>query len=283
MRVVLCWHQPLRKWDVTNEMLPYITQTYGPPRNFIYGIATQTYFGPSNPPANATAAQLVALCRPGIEGQVDEGPSTTNEAGRRQWLAAAQQYQLPGGLMSYEGGPGTAYGEGVLTNIGNAIQMHREPAMKAEVKYNLAQAWWDLGAGLAMQFTLSSSYQRFGQYGLTDDLNNPDRNSKYQAMRELVGGGPLATTPRLAARGALQLYPNPAVAAVRLRYAAPATQAARVEITNALGQVVQQRHVTLQVGANEVELSARPLAAGLYHVRLVSADGTVTQTLEVTR
>ncbi len=193
VRVVMCWHEPLRKWDVSQQMLPYLNATFGPPSNYLYAIGTQSYFGPASPPANATAAQLVALCRDGIDNQVDEGPTTVNEAGRKQWIAAAAQWQLPGGLVSYEGGPGTAYGEGNTTNMGEAIQMHREPAMKDEVKHNLAASWWDLGGGLAMQFTLSGSYQRYGQYGLTDDLTNPDRNSKYQAMRELVGplGGTL--------------------------------------------------------------------------------------------
>ncbi|UYZ61489.1 T9SS type A sorting domain-containing protein [Hymenobacter weizhouensis] len=284
VRVVLCWHQPLRKWDVSQVMLPYINQTFGPPKNFIYAIATQTYFNPVNPPANATAAQLVALCRPGIVGLVDEGPTTVNEAGRRQWVQAAQQWQLPGGLMSYEGGPGTAYGEGNTTNIGNAIQMHREPAMKDEVKYNLAQAWWDLGAGLAMQFTLSSGYQRYGQYGLTDDLGNPDRNAKYQAMRELVGGPTtLATTPRAASPDALQLYPNPTAATFRLRYAAPTAQRAQVEVSNTLGQVVHHTSVALRSGPNDLELPAHFLPAGLYHVRLTTAQATATQALQVVR
>jgi hypothetical protein len=38
-----------------------------------------------------------------------------------------------------------------------------------------------------MQFRLVSQYNRFGTFGLTDDINNPDRNSLFQAVRELIG------------------------------------------------------------------------------------------------
>jgi hypothetical protein len=34
-----------------------------------------------------------------------------------------------------------------------------------------------------MQFTLSSDYSRYGCWGLTDDITNPNRNSKYKAAQ----------------------------------------------------------------------------------------------------
>lgn len=278
VRVLLCWHQPLRKWDMSQEMLPYLNATFGPPRNYLYAIGTQSYFGPNNPPAAATAAQLVSLCRPGIVGQVNEGPSTVNEAGRMQWVAAATQWQLPGGLVSYEGGPGTAYGEGNTTNMGNAIQMHREPAMKDEVKYNLKESWWDLGAGLAMQFTLSSSYQRYGQYGLTDDLTNPNRNSKYQAMRELVGPlGPLSARPAVAP-ATLQVRPNPGQAGSSVEVTLTdlvAGQLVTVQLRDLLGRLVLRRTLIPAAPTAELRLDLPPATApGVYVVTVQGAGPT---------
>jgi hypothetical protein len=67
--------------------------------------------------------------------------------------------------------------------------MHRHPTMKDALKYNLAQGFWDLGANLHMHFLLSGPYTRYGCYGLTDDVTQPERNSKFQAMRELIAQG----------------------------------------------------------------------------------------------
>jgi hypothetical protein len=59
-------------------------------------------------------------------------------------------------------------------------------------------------ANLAMQFTLAGSYSRYGGYALTDDINIPDRNSLFQAVRDLMGAGPAigaaSTRPALAPR-----------------------------------------------------------------------------------
>ena len=45
-----------------------------------------------------------------------------------------------------------------------------------------------MGGHLAMHFLLSSGYTRYGSFGLTDDINFPERNFKYAALRELAGG-----------------------------------------------------------------------------------------------
>ena len=280
VRVVLCWHQPLRKWDVSQQMLPYLNTTFGPPKDYLYAIGTQTYFNPVGPaPATATAAQLLALCRPNIDAQVDEGPTTVNEAGRVQWVAAAAQWQLPGGLVSYEGGPGTAYGEGYTTNMAEAIGMHRLPAMKAEVKYNLKESWWDRGAGLAMHFTLSGSYQRYGQYGLTDDLTLPDRNAKYQAMRELVG--PLGPLP-VRLTSFVAEHQGPDYARLRWTTASEANSAQFVVERSADGLRFDAAGQLAAAGSStEARAYAWPdpqplVALTYYRLRQLDQDGTAT-------
>ena len=279
VRVVLCWHQPLRKWDVSQQMLPYLNTTFGPPKNYLYAIGTQSYFSPANPAPTATAAELLALCSPAIDAQVDEGPATVNEAGRRQWVAAAADWQLPGGLVSYEGGPGTAYGEGNTTNMTEAIGMHRLPGMKDAVKHNLKDSWWDQGAGLAMHFTLSGSYQRYGQYGLTDDVALPNRNAKYQAMRELVG--PLGTLPVQLTAFAAELQ-GPAHALLRWTTASE-THSARFVVERSVDglQFVAAGQLAAAGSSTQPRAYAWPdpqplTALTYYRLRQLDHDGTAT-------
>ena len=77
---------------------------------------------------------------------------------------------------------------GNLTNIDNVIAAERDPGMGELLKYNYGEAFLDLGGAMAMHFILSSSYQRYGSFGLTDDITNPERNSKYGALRDLAAG-----------------------------------------------------------------------------------------------
>jgi hypothetical protein len=56
-------------------------------------------------------------------------------------------------------------------------------------KQNFADCYWNLGGNLAMQFTLSGNYNRYGAWGLTDDVGKPDHNSLFQTVRELIGSG----------------------------------------------------------------------------------------------
>ena len=55
------------------------------------------------------------------------------------------------------------------------------------ITHSYRNGWADLGGGLALYFTLASSYNRYGCWGLTDDPANPDRNAKMAAVRALCG------------------------------------------------------------------------------------------------
>ena len=54
------------------------------------------------------------------------------------------------------------------------------------LKLNYIEGWKNIGGGLAMYFTLSSEYNRYGCWGLTDDYTNPERNYKMQAVRKII-------------------------------------------------------------------------------------------------
>jgi len=187
VRVMLCGHQPMRKWDV-EPMRQYINDTFGPPKNYIYAVACQTYFGGAAAHGGGrynrySVQQLLQAAHDDITSQITD--TGTNEAGRTQWIAMAASWNLTGGFCSYEGGPD--YGGGGTGNLANRILCNRDPGMATEFKYNLDDAFFALGANLATQFTLTSAYTRYGCWGLTDDVTNPDRNYKFQAARDLLG------------------------------------------------------------------------------------------------
>lgn len=182
VRVVLCSHAPMLKWWV-EPMLQYVKKTFGEPSNYLYAIACQGYFD-----LPATAGQsveaILAAAKTSITGQIDE-TGGTNEAGRKQWIAKAKTWNLSGGFLIYEGGPSEAIGD--TTNVARRIMAERDSGMGELMKYNYGPGFLDLGGTLAMQFTLSSGYTRYGCWGLTDDINKPDRNFKYRALQSLVG------------------------------------------------------------------------------------------------
>lgn len=200
VRVVLCSHKPMLKWWV-EPMLQYVNTTFGAPKNYIWAIGCQTYFS-GGEDAGESTAKILADCHADIQSQIDE-TGGVNEAGRKQWIAHAQTWGLAGGFVSYEGGPD--HGGGGTVNMANRILAERDIQMGELLKYNYDTAFLALGGALAMQFTLSSGYNRYGCWGLTDDIANPNRNYKYAAMKSIVGG------PSSVRHTALRIEPSPLV------------------------------------------------------------------------
>jgi hypothetical protein len=169
-----------------SSMLKYLSDNYGPPKNYIYTTAIPLYYGgdaAAGKPGteNFTVAQIIDAMRASSDADV------TNR--RNAITLASTTYQLPGGHSSYEGGPDLGAGEGLTANLANRIRAVRDAAQKDVYKRNFATNFWDLGGNIAMQFTLASPYNRYGAWGLTDDINIPDRNFLFAAVREMIGAG----------------------------------------------------------------------------------------------
>lgn len=201
IRVVLCSHQPMLKWWV-EPMLQYIDNTFGAPSSFIYSIACQTYFGGGAQQGESTT-KILDDCHASINASMNE--TSGNEAGRVQWIAKANEWNLEGGFSSYEGGP--AHGGGSTTNVQNRILAERTMRMCDEMRYNLEEGFANLGGTLAMQFTLTSSYNRYGCWGITDDVNVPHRNYKFRCMMDMIND--LATSVTELESNSIHVYPNP--------------------------------------------------------------------------
>jgi len=187
VRVVLCTHAPNLKWWLETHMIPYINSHYPghTAKDFLYAIARQTYFGGplANGNGTGTVQQILDGCHSDITSQISQ--TTGDQAGRLQWIQKAAAWQLTGGCCSYEGG--NDFGGGSTTNIANRIRAVRDPRMGDEVYYNFGDAFFAIGGNIACNLELASGYNRYGCWGLTDDIKYPDRNYQFQAGRQLLG------------------------------------------------------------------------------------------------
>jgi hypothetical protein len=238
VRVVLCSHKPMLKWWVI-PMLDTIAVLSGPPKNSIYAIASQTYFG-GGADKGESVDKILADCREDIDAQIDE-TGETNEAGRKQWVKLAHDRGLAGGYCSYEGGPD--HGGGSTDNIANRIIAERDQRMGDVWTYNYDNAFFQAGGNLAMQFTLSSAYTRYGCWGLTEDITDPERNVKYRAAKLLAEKYPAKVFPVTTGNGTRR-FSALAVSTIgeRIRIAYSLRAPADVVITarNSKGQLLKR-------------------------------------------
>ena len=163
-------------------MLDYLKAVDSDPKKYIYAISLPAYYGGKGASGEAgtenySVDQLICNMQTGIDN---------TKADRMAMIALAKQFDLPGGFCAYESGPDI--GGGNRVNIANRIRAIRDPRQRDLYKRNFADCFWDLGGNLAMQFTLSGPYSRYGAWGLTDDLSKPDRNALFQEVRQLIGG-----------------------------------------------------------------------------------------------
>jgi hypothetical protein len=192
VRPVLSWHIGFSRTEY-QTMLAYINSTYGPPNTKIYGIAGASYFNASGATNNASISTILTKMSQN---------SDANVAGRQELVGYANTYGIKS--LGYEGGPDN--GGGSTTNIANRIGANRDPGMATVITHDLRDNWFPTGSDLFMYFTLSSPYTRYGCWGLTDDPANPDRNSKFGAIRNLLlVTGPSVPTNLVATGGNTQV------------------------------------------------------------------------------
>ena len=272
VRVVLCSHQPMLKWWV-EPMLQYVNTNFGPPSNYIYAIGSQTYFS-GGADAGESVAEILADCHASISAQIND--VGVNEAGRTQWIAKASNWNLPGGYVSYEGGPD--HGGGSTVNISNRILAERSEGMCDEMRYNFDDAFIQLGGRLAMQFTLTSSYNRYGCWGLTDDVNIPHRNFKLACIQELLPDDPVNIENPELGNEALSVYPNPSSGAFLLEFELENKSVCSARIINAQGVLIKEvfTQIEFSSGVHQVELNAQ-LPAGLYFLKVNLGSQEFTQ------
>lgn len=190
--------------DIAEQVLKNVATYRGRPSSLIYGIATAPYFYLAENVAassSATTTQILA--------SLDKSLSTENEpyfaAGvnvngsfvRKAYnggdytgashKALADFYGIKS--LAYEGGPD------LLQNPANRtakIAANRSDKMGELVKREISQ-WFGCGNDLFMHFSLSSGWDQYGYWGLTNDpkdLTGP----KYQAARAVAQSAKSAFT-----------------------------------------------------------------------------------------
>ncbi len=161
--------------------LEYMNSQYGPPENYLYGIGVAHY-------SHGYLGDIDRILDDYILSTVQKSKD------RIYWINLADSWNLPGGYCSYEGGPGLNWVYiGDNSNSINFIPAHRDPSMAAVLRFNLLDHFLEIGGKMPIHFQLTTAYSRYGCWGLTDDVSYPDRNSKFQAIKEVMGD---VTTPQ---------------------------------------------------------------------------------------
>jgi uncharacterized protein (TIGR03437 family) len=174
VRVVYAWWTIFP--DQYEAVLNWVKQTYGPPSQFFYALAQTHYFSDSQATSNAITAGVLAAMR----ADSDNGIGNTDAL-----HAVAQTFGLQ--HVVYEGGPDS--GGGSATNVGNRILANRDPGMRDLIEHDMRDNWFGRGGDLYMYFTLSGAYNRYGCWGLTEDIVSLN-TVKFQAVQDLVGEPP---------------------------------------------------------------------------------------------
>ncbi|MBN1561559.1 T9SS type A sorting domain-containing protein [candidate division KSB1 bacterium] len=282
IRVVLCSHAPMLKWWV-QPMLDYIKKTFGDVNQFVYALACQTYYS-GGADAGESVDKILQDCRASIASQMDEPGG--NQAGRKQWIAKAAEFGLPGGFCSYEGGPD--HGGGSTTNLDNRISAERSAGMGDVFKYNIDDAFFQLGANLAVQFTLTSAYNRYGCWGLTDDIADPNRNAKFQAARDLIVTSRVISRQAILGYDLAANYPNPFNPETTIAFSIPQPEYIRLEIFDVSGKKVRilaDRHFAAGQHALHWDGAAQNglVASGVYFYRLQAGSFAKTKSMLLLR
>ncbi len=176
VRVVSSWQVGWSPPDDNyRRQMAHIDANFGPPAELIWGLGVAPYFNAHDAADDATVQQLLDAMRASSDASVE---------GRSLVLEVAREYQLPGGLLAYEGGPDT--GGGSEVNVAHRIEAQRHDEMGELIQHDLVDNWFGIGGGLFMHFTLDGPYSRYGCWGLTDDITDPDRNAKFAAIRAVM-------------------------------------------------------------------------------------------------
>ncbi|MEE9439899.1 MAG: T9SS type A sorting domain-containing protein [Saprospiraceae bacterium] len=261
IRIVMSNHKPMLKWWV-KPTLQYINTNFGPPSSYIYALSTQTYFTGGH--SMLSVDELLDKCHENIVEQMDE--QSGNEAGRLQWIQMGKDWNLTGGLLSYEGGPD--HGGGSLSNINNKIKAERNERMCDIMKFNIDTSFLQVGGELGMHFMLSSPYMRYGSYGLTDDIDKPYRNFKMACVKDMLDNFTAVKENEINKSSNFEVYPNPILDKFSIDFNIKKSQNVSISVYNILGSKIMTL-VDKRFGSGKhTESFQVTLDEGIYFVNL---------------
>jgi hypothetical protein len=155
---------------MVRKQVEFIAGTYGPPSQFIYGIAGAPYIGPGDAFKARDDLTLDDIFNQGFpEGFV------WVKSVMLQYDVLARYYRLHS--LCYEGA--TAL-EGAHS-LPIKILANRDPRIEKTITDYL-NFWYSQGGGLFMYYNLAGSYSKYGCWGLTDDIRKMTPKLKATAI-----------------------------------------------------------------------------------------------------
>jgi hypothetical protein len=165
------------------DMLDYVTRNYGPPANYLYGIAQTGYY------TSADWSSVTAI----LNGE--KANSDQNAGSYVQGRAIATFYGLHS--LVYEGGEGETGNPTAASpadpNLANKFAAARDPGMEQVTTYDLLTNWYPSGGELYMQFSHVGRYSVYGFWGLSEDLTNLS-TGKWLGVQDVLATAPPAVT-----------------------------------------------------------------------------------------
>jgi hypothetical protein len=192
------WMSP----GIAEQVLANMSRYRGAPSTLIYGVASAPYFIPPESvitSASATPAQILDALQTAVD--VDFAPFfasgigayTANYQRGTAYTGGGWRYPTQKALADYYGIKSMAY-EGGLdmgqsdVNLPNKLQAVKDARMGAITSSFLNQ-WFGCGNDLFMYFTLTSQWDRWGYWGLTNnphDLTSP----RYAVAKQIAQSAP---------------------------------------------------------------------------------------------
>jgi hypothetical protein len=150
----------------------------------------------------------------------------------------------------------------------------RNEEMYDIMQFNLKDAFIDLGGTLAMQFTLTSAYSRYGCWGLSDDVSVPHRNYKLAAIRDLLSG--TTNSDEIVHTGSsISVYPNPSKGIVHFKLHKASDY--RLRIFD-----IQGKEIFHQDGFSQV-ITWTASQTGLFYYSLLQNEAHVSGSIVISR
>ena len=175
LRFILAWQFGWNPPDAQpREMLEFVQKQSGKPvSEWLHALSIAPYFSEPKPEDCKDVETIHAQFRLSSDQSVE---------GKTKLLKLVKEFNLPGGLCCYEGGP--HHRGQVETNLAIRMAAHRAPQMKDCVMHDLGDNWRKLGGGIFCYFTLSGRFSKWGCWGAVESLYRLD-TPKYQALKEL--------------------------------------------------------------------------------------------------
>jgi hypothetical protein len=189
---------------IAEQVLKNIATYRAPPSSLIYGVATAPYFMLSTATAASTTAtvdqiltEMGSVLQTTVEpyfaagtkqnGVFVRGAYTGGNYTGASHKALADYYGIKS--IAYEGGPDLRQDP---NNVATKLLANRDARMGELLKNELSQ-WFGCGNDLYMHFTLTSKWDKWGYWGLTNDQTNLS-TAKYTVARDIAQSARTAYT-----------------------------------------------------------------------------------------